>query len=98
METISVKKTLSRTLSVGLLVTAFLTGGVNTTTMQAHGAESIVDRVQAVIKTRLDDGTAIKALACQGEMICGIQMLPLAYGKRDHLPLWIDASPEPGKS
>lgn len=91
-ETESVKNVLSGIVALCLLVTGFLIGGVLGTAMHAHGADPIIDRVQAVINTRLNGGTAIKPFACQGEMICGIEMLPRAYGKRNHRPLWIDDS------
>jgi murein L,D-transpeptidase YcbB/YkuD len=74
-----------------LLVSGFLNGSVFGAAMQAHGADLIIDRVQAVINTRLDGGRSIKPLACQGEMICGIQLLPKAYANKNHRPLWIDA-------
>jgi murein L,D-transpeptidase YcbB/YkuD len=90
-ETESVKNGLSRMVAMCLLVSGFLNGGVFGAAMQAHGADLIIDRVQAVINTRLDGGRSIKPLACQGEMICGIQLLPKAYANKNHRPLWIDA-------
>ena len=59
---------------------------------KTQAANSIVDRVQAVIQARLNGESAMATLFCQGEMICGIQMLPLAYRNKKHLPLWIDDS------
>ena len=44
--------------------------------------------VQAVIRARLTGENAVRGLDCQGEMICGIRLLPQAYAKNDFRPLW----------
>ncbi len=75
-----------------LLFSGFLACALFGMVPKAWAAESVVDRVQAVIRARLDRDPTTISLSCQGEMICGIQMLPLAYRDRTHLPLWIDAS------
>ncbi len=79
-------------LKVYLLLNAFLACALFGITSLARADHPILDRVQAVIQARLDGNPSIASLSCQGEMICGIQMLPLAYRDRKHLPLWIDAS------
>ena len=75
-----------------LLFIGFLACALFGMVPKARAADSMVDRVQAIIRARLDRDPATISLSCQGEMICGIQMLPLAYRDRKHLPLWIDAS------
>ncbi len=75
-----------------LLLIGFLSGAFFDTLPEAFATDSIDTRVQAVIKARLDGDPAIQSLTCQGEMICGIQMLPLAYRSNTHLPFWIDPS------
>ena len=76
-----------------LLFIGFLAGVFFGIAPQAHAVDPIVDRVKAVIKARLAGDPAIKkSLSCQGEMLCGIQMLPPAYRKRNYLPFWIDTS------
>ena len=75
-----------------LLFSGFLACALFGMVPNARAADSMVDRVQAIIRARLDRNPATLSLSCQGEMICGIQMLPLAYRDRKHLPLWIDAS------
>jgi len=75
-----------------LLFTGFLACALFGIVPKARAADSMVDQVQAIIRARLDGDPATISLSCQGEMICGIQMLPLAYRDRKHLPLWIDAS------
>ncbi len=75
-----------------LLFNGFLACGLFGMVPKAQAADSMVDRVQAIIRARLDRDAATLSLSCQGEMICGIQMLPLAYRDRKHLPLWIDVS------
>ena len=92
MRITSTNKWLSGIVAVCLLFTGFLAGDFFRIVPQAHAADPIVDGVQAVIKTRLDGDTPIKSLACQGEMLCGLRMLPLAYRNKNHLPLWIDLS------
>ncbi len=79
-------------LTMCLLFTGFLAGALFGIVPKARSADSMVDRVQTIIRARLDGDPAAIPLSCQGEMICGIQMLPLAYRDRKHLPLWIDAS------
>ncbi len=44
--------------------------------------------VQAVLRSRLTGENAARGLDCQGEMICGIQLLPRAYRENDYRPLW----------
>ena len=75
-----------------LLFSGFLACALFGMVPNARAADSMVDRVQAIIRARLDRDPATISLSCQGEMICGIQVLPLAYRDRKHLPLWIDAS------
>lgn len=75
-----------------LLFSGFLACALFGMVPKARAADSMVDRVQAIIRARLDRNPAATSLSCQGEMICGIQMLPLVYRDRKHLPLWIDAS------
>ena len=75
-----------------LLFSGFLACALFGMVPKARAADSMVDRVQAIIRARLDRDPATISLSCQGEMICGIQMLPLVYRDRKHLPLWIDAS------
>lgn len=75
-----------------LLFAGFLACALFGTASKARAADSMVDRVQAIIQDRLSGDPATTALSCQGEMICGIQMLPLVYRDRKYLPLWIDAS------
>ena len=75
-----------------LLFSGFLACALFGMVPNARAADSMVDRVQAIIRARLDRDPATLSLSCQGEMICGIQMLPLAYRDRKHLPLWIDVS------
>jgi murein L,D-transpeptidase YcbB/YkuD len=79
-------------LAVYLLFNAFLACALFGIMPKARAGNPAVDRVQAVIQARLDGDPTARSLSCQGEMICGIQMLPLAYRNRKHLPLWIDAS------
>jgi murein L,D-transpeptidase YcbB/YkuD len=79
-------------LGMCLLLGGFLACAVFGTASKARAVGSMVDRVQAVIQNRLNGDPATISLSCQGEMICGIQMLPLFYRDRKHLPLWIDAS------
>lgn len=83
---------ISNLLAVCLLINGLLgvlfSGYLN----DAHADGGVLDRVQAVIKSRLDGQQLIPPLACQGEMICGIRMLPIAYRKNDFRPLWLDAS------
>ncbi|WP_167527831.1 L,D-transpeptidase family protein [Desulfosarcina alkanivorans] len=86
------KTALSRVATLFLLAAGFLTTAMTGGSLLAHAAGPDIDRVQKAIQTRLDGGTAIEALSCQGEMICGIRMLPRAYDNRNYLPLWIDAS------
>jgi murein L,D-transpeptidase YcbB/YkuD len=87
MQKTSAKKSL-----LTLVAMALLTACVFGISMQAHGADPILDQVRAAIRLRLNGDTITESLACQGEMICGIRMLPQAYRRRNHLPLWIDAS------
>ena len=75
-----------------LLFTGFLACALFGIVSKAWAADSMVDRVQTIIRARLDGEPATVSLSCQGEMICGIQLLPLAYRDRKQLPLWIDAS------
>ena len=75
-----------------LLVTGFLACALLGFLQKARAADSMVERVQAIIHARLAGNPATISLSCQGEMICGIQMLPLVYRERKHLPLWIDDS------
>ena len=75
-----------------LVLTGFMACALFGLVSKARASESMLDRVQAIIRARLDRDPATLALSCQGEMICGIQMLPLVYRNRRHLPLWIDAS------
>ena len=74
-----------------LLFSAILTGAALVFVPPTRAAEPMIDQVRALIRARLDGDAAITPLSCQGEMICGIRMLPLAYRNRNHLPLWIDA-------
>ncbi|MEE4113659.1 MAG: L,D-transpeptidase family protein [Desulfobacteraceae bacterium] len=75
-----------------LLVTGFLACALFGPESNARAADSMVDRVQTVIRSRLEGDPAAISLSCRGEMICGIQMLPQAYRDRKHLPMWMDAS------
>ncbi len=75
-----------------LLITGFLACALFGLEPKARAVDSMVDRVQTIIRARLEGDPATMSLSCQGEMICGIQMLPLAYRDRKHLPLWIDDS------
>ncbi|MBC2709853.1 MAG: L,D-transpeptidase family protein [Desulfosarcina sp.] len=92
MQTTFANKRLPGVLAVCLLFTGFLAGTFFGIEPEARAADSFIERIQAAIKARLDGDTATKPLVCQGEMLCGIRMLPLAYRNRNHLPLWIDAS------
>jgi murein L,D-transpeptidase YcbB/YkuD len=92
MQTTSADKKPAAILAMCLLFAGFLACTLLGTASKARAADSMVDRVQAVIQARLDRDPAATSLSCQGEMICGIQMLPLVYRDRKHLPLWIDAS------
>ena len=75
-----------------LLIGAITVGVWFATGAESQPADSVIERVQAVIKARLDADTAQSPFTCQGERICGIEVLPSAYGQKDHRPLWIDAS------
>lgn len=68
----------------------FLTSTIIEPPADAGGAA--LAPIQAVIKNRLDDKIKAQGLSCRGEMICGMQMLPLAYRSRQYLPFWIDGS------
>ncbi len=92
MQRPTIKKNLSTRITICLLTAGVWACIVCTPSTQAHGADPILERVKGVIKSRLNGGTTLDALTCQGEMICGIRMLPQAYRKSNHLPLWIDAS------
>lgn len=58
----------------------------------SHAIDVSMARVQASLKRRLDDKTAAGTLVCGGDLICGIEMMPLAYRSRAYMPFWIDAS------
>jgi murein L,D-transpeptidase YcbB/YkuD len=75
-----------------LLIGAIIVGVWFAMGAESQPADPIIERVQAVIKARLDADPAQSPLTCQGERICGIEMLPGTYGKKEHRPLWIDAS------
>ena len=92
MQMTSAKKSLLTHVAMVLLATGVLAGTLFGISMQAHGADPILEQVQAAIERRLNGDTVIESLACQGEIICGIRMIPQAYRKRTYLPLWIDAS------
>jgi L,D-transpeptidase YcbB len=79
-------------LAMYLLFTGFLAWFLLGSTPDSQAAKTRLDQVQAVIQARLEGAPAMASLNCHGEMICGIQMLPLAYRSRKYLPLWIDAS------
>ncbi|MGA6925119.1 MAG: L,D-transpeptidase family protein [Desulfosarcina sp.] len=83
---------LSKTAGVGLLLSVLLTGfggGISTT---VYAAGPPIEDVQAVIKARLDSGKKTHVISCQGELICGVEMLPWAYRKRNYRPVWMDES------
>ena len=92
MQTPPSNKKSSAIVATCLLFTGFLACALFGMVPQTQAAVPMVDRVQAVIQARLDGDPATLSLSCQGEMICGIEMLPLAYRDKKHLPLWIDAS------
>jgi murein L,D-transpeptidase YcbB/YkuD len=75
-----------------LLTAGVLAGTVLAVSTRAHGAGPILEQVRGAIKLRMDGDAVTDSLTCQGEMICGIRMLPQAYRKRNHMPFWVDAS------
>jgi L,D-transpeptidase YcbB len=58
----------------------------------SHAVDFSMAEVQASLKSRLDDKTATGTLVYRGDLICGIEMMPLAYRSRAYMPFWIDAS------
>ncbi|MCB2146013.1 MAG: L,D-transpeptidase family protein [Deltaproteobacteria bacterium] len=92
MQTPPSNKKSSAIVTMCLLFTVFLACAIFEMVPPAQAAMPMVDRVQAVIQARLDGDPATLSLSCRGEMICGIDMLPLAYRDKEHLPLWIDAT------
>lgn len=53
-------------------------------------APSPATPIQSVIQTRIMEGTETGSLSCQGEIICGLQLLSSIYEERDYRPLWTD--------
>ncbi len=88
----SAKIRFSAHLTMDVLVNGFLACVVFGIIAQAQAADPVVDRVQAVIKARLTGDPAITSLSCHGELLCGIEVLPLAYRNTTYHPLWVDRS------
>nr|WP_054699660.1 peptidoglycan-binding protein [Desulfosarcina cetonica] len=53
----------------------------------SHG-EAPIFQIRAIIRLRIEEGAA-DTLTCQGETLCGVQLLPQAYQKRGYMPLWV---------
>ena len=92
MHRLPANRLITRIVAICLLHGGFMAAPFFGCLNDVHAAGRILDRVQTVIKSRLDGQQLGSSLACQGEMICGIQTLPVAYRKNDYRPLWLDAS------
>jgi murein L,D-transpeptidase YcbB/YkuD len=66
--------------------------------LSASRCDPAIQSIQSIIKDRLNGERDLSTLFCQGEMICGIRLLPSAYRHRDYRPLWIDASLHLGRA
>ncbi|MDL2274817.1 L,D-transpeptidase family protein [Desulfosarcina sp. OttesenSCG-928-G10] len=75
----------------GVLTAFFWTPLFSSTTISLAQEETpcaLIAPIQAAIQTRIMDSTASGSLTCQGEIICGIHLLPSIYEKRQYQPLW----------
>lgn len=50
----------------------------------------IMQRVTANLKARLNTNDRSQRFACQGEMICGLSLIPLFYEERRYAPAWMN--------
>jgi L,D-transpeptidase YcbB len=58
---------------------------------QANARQNILPKVRAFIEQQVKTEIQKKGYACQGEIICGLQIIPMIYQQRDYTPLWFDA-------
>lgn len=79
-------------LAVILLVAGLVNGAFFGVVPRVRAADPFVQRIQAVIKSRLTSNKGDHSLVCRNERLCGIRMLLLAYRKNNYQPMWLDAS------
>ncbi|BBO89988.1 L,D-transpeptidase family protein [Desulfosarcina ovata] len=75
---------------VSLLLLAPLMFGSGRCAAETNDAPTPIPEIQAAILSRLENHGDGDTVGCQGEILCGTQLLPTAYDKRDDLPLWVD--------
>ena len=75
---------------VALLILAFQLLSADAVRAAAREAVPPAMPVQAFIRMHLTGDNGGSGLTCQGELLCGIQLLPQAYREKDYRPLWID--------
>jgi murein L,D-transpeptidase YcbB/YkuD len=69
----------------------FLTILSCSTPEQAKTQPNFLPQVQTIIERQVKVEIKKKGFACQGEIICGLQIIPMIYQQRDYIPLWLDA-------
>lgn len=52
--------------------------------------DTFLQRVNHHIKAQLDQENALQSLVCQGELICGLKLMPIFYQERQYAPVWFD--------
>jgi L,D-transpeptidase YcbB len=55
-------------------------------------ATTVIEQVSDRIKERISVVDHQKGFTCQGEPICGIQLIPDFYMERQFMPVWLDSS------
>lgn len=58
---------------------------------QAISQQTVLLHVRAHIEQQVKAEIQKKGFACQGEIICGLQIIPMIYQQRNYSPLWFDA-------
>jgi murein L,D-transpeptidase YcbB/YkuD len=72
----------------GLMFFAML---ICSTPERALAQKNILPQVRTLIEQQVKAEIQKKGFDCQGEIICGLQIIPIIYEQRDYMPLWFDA-------
>lgn len=69
----------------------FFTMLISSPPRQANAGQEFFPQVRTFIEQQVKAEIQKKGFACQGEIICGLQIIPMIYQQRDYTPLWFDA-------
>ena len=75
-----------------LALTAILLPNIAFSADLTSTSDPFIQLVRQHIKTQLTKPTQDETLICQGEIICGLKLIPIFYQERRYAPVWLDSN------